>query len=138
MSIELIQNLKNVLIINTSRRAEYLRQGITLGGLRSLTFQRAVSATYDIYSMFEREFEEGELDSLDIVKDIEGFGPTIELSNRILTPKAEVGDMEPIELGRGIDPHGVLKGAITQGKFIHGEDNRVDYYTFAEEGGKQR
>ena len=99
MSIELIQNLTNVLIINTSRRAEYLRQGITLGGLRSLTFQRAVSATYDIYSMFEREFEEGELDSLDIVKDIEGFGPTIELSNHILTPKAEAGDMDPIELG---------------------------------------
>lgn len=128
----------NILILNTSRRGEYLKQEVTLGGLGSPTFQRAISATYDIYSMFEREFEDGELDGLGIVKDVEGFGPTIELSNRILTPKAEAPGMAAIQPGRGIDPHGVLKSAIAQGKFIHGEDNRVEYYTFTEEGGTRK
>ena len=79
--------------------------------------------------MFDREFEDGQLNASGVLGHDNKFGATIELGNRYLTLCKDAPDMQAIVLGKGIDPHGILGGFIEKGTHVHGEDNRVQYYT---------
>jgi len=60
---------------------EFLKQKITLEGLGSATFEHAIAVTHDIYVIFEREFPDGLLDAPDVLKDVEGLGTVVHISN---------------------------------------------------------
>ena len=110
------------------KRIEFLKQQVTLSGLGSATFKCAIAATEKVYTFFEREFQEGQLDPLDVVKDGGLFGPMMEVSNRYLTPQKDVPEMEGVNLVKGVDPRGILEKVVREGYFIHGEENVVEYY----------
>ena len=63
------------------RQVERKMQVVTLGGLGTLTFERAIAAAQEIYGVFDREFEEGPLDPPEVVKHDELFGAKMELTN---------------------------------------------------------
>ena len=111
---------------------EFLKQQVTLSGLGSATFKRMITMTEKVYAFFEHQFQEGQVDPLDIVKDGGLFGPTIEVSNCYLTLCKDAPDMEGINLAQGVDPQGILEKVIGKGHFIHGEENVVEYYASKE------
>jgi hypothetical protein len=110
------------------KRIDFAKQQVTLSGLGSPTFLRAIAATERIYTFFERHFQEGQLDPLDVVKGGGKFGSTIEVSNRYLTPCKDAPDMKAIKPVKGVDPRGVLERVVGEGRFVHGEENSVEYY----------
>ena len=67
--------------IQSRKQVEHITQTITLVGLGSPTFERAIAAAQEIFGIFDREFEDGQLDVSDIVKHNKEFGTNIELSN---------------------------------------------------------
>lgn len=104
------------------RRIEFSKQQVTLGGLGSPTFARAIAATERVYTFFERQFQEDQLDPLDILKDGGLFGPPIEVSNRYLTPRKDAPHMKAVKPGKGVDPQGILEKVVGAGTLIHGEE----------------
>jgi len=114
-------------------------QAVTLGGLDSPTFDHTIAAVEEIFDIFNREFKDGQLDTLDIVVHNKESGAKIKLSNQCLMPCKDAPDMEAIALGKDVDPHGILEALIRKGTHLHGEENRVLYYTVMEAGkGGQR
>ena len=98
-----------------------------------------MSATHKTYATFEREFAEGLLDITNVLKEVEGFETIIQASNHLITPQKDAPDMKAIQLEKGIDPHRILNQLVTEGNFIHGEDNHVNYYTCKKgEGGDRQ
>lgn len=124
-----------------SHRYPVMRQGITLTGLGTPTFGCALEAVQEIYELFDRVFEEGqlELDSCVMVEEGTHAPGTLHVSNRYLTPKRDAMGMVGIPLGQGVDPQGCLAPILQEGRFVHGEDNEVRYYkSFINENGEKR
>ncbi|KAF8873003.1 hypothetical protein BD779DRAFT_1452340, partial [Infundibulicybe gibba] len=118
-------------------RYRYLRQGITITGLGSPTFEYAINAAVDISRMFDRQFPEGKMEPWTAPTTDEGQS-CIELSNRYFTPKRDAPRMIHIPFPESVDPHGILE-RMTKGEYIHGEENVVEYYTCSREGsGEER
>ncbi|KAF8896010.1 hypothetical protein BD779DRAFT_1466051 [Infundibulicybe gibba] len=117
-------------------RCRYLRQGVTITGLGSPTFELAMNVAVEISRMFDRQFPEGKM---------EPWGPSttemeqscIELSNRYFTPKRDAPRMSHIPFSAAIDPEGILE-SIAKAGYIHGEENMVDYYTCSHENGGEK
>jgi hypothetical protein len=110
------------------QRIKYLRQGITLTGLGSPTFERAISAAQEVYGHFDRQFSEGILESWN---DSPGDSSTLSVSNRYLTPLTEAGAQASIPFFKGVDPRNILQN-MTRGDasntYVHTEDNQVQYF----------
>ncbi|RDB19734.1 hypothetical protein Hypma_013178 [Hypsizygus marmoreus] len=103
----------------------YLRQGITISGLGTTTFEDALKSATEVFGAFDRNFREGELES---------WGPSVggidglEASNRYLTPRRDaLGDVG-IPFGPGVDPKNILLSMAGE-DHIHTEDNEVLYYS---------
>lgn len=113
-------------------RYPMMRQGVTLTGLGTPTFEKAIEATREIYDLFDRVFEDGQLEpDTSVARNEDDSAPaisTLDLSNRYLTPTRGAQAMVGIPVGRGVDPQGYLTPLIQEGSFIHGEDNEVRYY----------
>jgi len=109
-------------------------------GLGSATYERAINATQEIYSRFDREFEEGSLDEWIVTKPSDALGSEFTASNRYFTPRRDAPNMEAVPFGDGVDPGGLLMATVQGGNLVHGEENKVYYYSGCEygENGEQR
>ena len=104
---------------------KFLRQGITITGLGTPTFERSVNAAKVIYEMFQRQYPQGKLESWN--PGTHRGCTTLEMSNRYFTPKRDAPDMEHIPFDKLVDPFGVLETMIESG-YTHGEENKVRYF----------
>ena len=89
-------------------------------------------AANEIYGHFDRQFSEGTLDSwVHSTVDDNDF-PSLNLSNRYLTPTNEAHGLEAIPFDKGVDPRGILQN-MTKGDglstYVHTEDNQVQYFS---------
>lgn len=111
---------------------------MVLSGLGTATFERATNALYEAYAMFERTFQEDQLDALEGVRDGK-WGVEMKIGNRYLTPKDDAPEMLGKVFATGIDPKGILNRFVASGNYIHGEDNAVEYFVCSvDEAGNQR
>jgi hypothetical protein len=109
----------------TPERYKFLRQGITITGLGTPTFEKAIETAQEIYEMYKRQFEEGRLEAWS-AGDFQGHR-TLSPSNRYFTPRKDAPCMEHIPFDRLVDPNGILEH-MTKAGYIHGEENIVQYY----------
>jgi hypothetical protein len=125
-----------VLLSMAATRYKYLRQGISITGLGTATFEQATKSAQDIHDMFQRQFSEGRLGGWNTGKY--RHHATLDMSNRYFTPKRDAPNMEHIPFDEMVDPQGVLEGMI-QGAYVHGEENVVQYYNhIVDEKGNER
>jgi hypothetical protein len=110
----------------TFSQARYLRQGVTLIGYRTTTFENAISNAQEIYGIFERNVQDVSLESWSLTTSTVQ-GRVLEASNRYLTLKRDAPDMQPVPISPLVDPHGVLEKLTKEG-FLYGEENDVHYY----------
>lgn len=110
-----------------SNRAKYLRQGISLTGLGTPTFEEALKGILDIYALFSGHVPREKLRPCACI-DRYGEFSSIESSNRYFTSIKDCGPTEKhVSFSTEIDPHGVLSSFESTG-YIHGENNVVEYY----------
>jgi len=108
-----------------------LRQGVTLSGLGSPTFESALQAIKAIHSRFDRQFEEGVLEVWAEHEPGETETDSIGLWNRYLTPAREAEGTQAAPFLPGVDPKGILRGMAQEDStcfYAHTEDNQVHYY----------
>jgi hypothetical protein len=110
----------------TPARYKFLRQGISITGAGTTTFDDAVKSAQEIYSLFLRQFPDGKLGHWSPATHL--GQPAFDLSNRYFTPKRDAPQMEHIPFTETEDPHGILEGMAKSG-YIRGEDNKVQYFT---------
>ncbi|KAF8958454.1 hypothetical protein BDZ97DRAFT_2047168 [Flammula alnicola] len=108
------------------RCARFLRQSITVTGLKSPTFAKVVENVAEVHALFSRTVGQNQLQECSMIAE-DGDDPVLEMSNRYFTPKKDAPQMPSIPLTADIDPHGYLARAGGQ-SHIHGEDNVVYYY----------
>jgi hypothetical protein len=114
-----------------------MRQGVTLVGLGTATFNDALDGIDEIYGIFSRALPEGSLGPGDCI--VRSGDPALHMSNRLLTPKKDALNMNAIELESGVDPHGVLKAIINEGEYVYWDDNEVKYFeSKTDESGKKK
>ena len=110
----------------------YLRQGITLVGYGTTTFNKAILSAQEIYGMFERNVPEASLESwAPTASTTQSSAFKFEASNRYFTSKRDAPDMESIPISPLIDPRGILE-SLKNDEFLHGEENQVYYYQVCE------
>jgi hypothetical protein len=107
-------------------RYRYLRQGITLTGLGTPTFDKAIQSAQEIYAEYQRLFTEDKLEQWNPA-DYAGHD-ALDASNRYLTPKRDAPNMDSIPFQTSVDPHDILADMAKKGEYIHGIENRVYYY----------
>jgi hypothetical protein len=104
-----------------------LRQGLSITGLGSLTFDEAVESAYGLYHRFERQFTEGSLEKW--TKSTYQGHSALDISNRYLTPKRDAPAAEHIPFPTSVDPQGILE-EMAKSDYVHSEDNEVYYYSY--------
>lgn len=83
-------------------------QGISLTGLGTMTFKKAIAAVKNIHSQFDRQFTEKVLESWTPSTVGEAEMQCMDTSNRYFTLKIEAQGMEVLNFLPGIDPCGFL------------------------------
>ena len=109
------------------RQRAFLRQAITLSGLGSVSFAKAIQSIHDIHGVFSRTFRDGSLEEW-LPNQFEGYG-AIDAANRFFTPRSQAKTEEISPFSNVVDPDGILTNAMNiDNKFTHTFDNEVDYY----------
>ena len=106
-------------------KIRYLKQGVKLAGLGTPTFNEALKAIDEIYDLFDRHFPE---DMLEIISTGDSLNPTLDSSNRLVTPKRDAPNAVHRQFTNAVDDNGALEHAVKNGDFIHTDDNCVLYY----------
>ena len=114
---------------------KYLRQGLSITGLGSPTFEQALETAQSLYAKFECQLPPGKLDNWGATMHEEHTA--LDISNRYLTPKKESPSATHIPFTKAIDPYGILEGMV-KSEYVHGEDNEVYYYACRTENGDDR
>ncbi|KAF8333773.1 hypothetical protein F5887DRAFT_1079945 [Amanita rubescens] len=111
----------------TANRAKYLRQNVSLTGLGSPTFEKALKGILDIYSLFRGHVPREKLKPCSCI-DSYGEYTSIESSCRYFSSIKDCGPKEKhIPFGSEIDPYGILS-SIENTSYVHIYDNVVQYY----------
>jgi hypothetical protein len=111
----------------TTTQARYLRQGVSLLGCGTPTFEEALDAAQEIYGIFDRNVEDASLESWTLTAAAMTKGHTLEASNRYLTAQRDAPQMVSVPIPTSIDPRGIL-AKLTKEGFIYGEENKVQFY----------
>jgi hypothetical protein len=115
-----------------SHKYKFIRQGVTLVGLGTPTFTRALEAIENIYSHFDRHLQEGTLDKHSTTVRGDGVSDELSMWNRYFTPLREAKGTQAIPFLPGVDPSGILYNMAHEDnnyRYIHSEDNQVQYFT---------
>lgn len=105
----------------------YLRQGISLIGLETPTFENALSGAIEIYGMFDQSIQEASLERWAPSPALAAQGRGLSALNRYLTSIRDAPNMEPQPIPPAVDPQGILE-KLTKKGFVYGEENEVHYY----------
>ncbi|TFK62137.1 hypothetical protein BDN72DRAFT_863065 [Pluteus cervinus] len=104
-----------------------LTQQVTITGLNTAPFERAVSAILDLFPVLYRQFPDGQFDPLIIKRCPITDGRMLTFSNRYFTRRKDGPALEAIDFPADIDPLGILKARIST-SIIHTQENEVEYY----------
>jgi hypothetical protein len=107
-------------------KARYLKQGLTLTGLGTDTFSKAMENAARLYANFSRYVGENDLQPIGFV-EADRTGATMTVSNRYFTSRNEDPYGKNLPIGASIDPSGILASCVGPDLF-HGEDNSVQYF----------
>ncbi|KAF8347119.1 hypothetical protein F5887DRAFT_1131417 [Amanita rubescens] len=111
----------------TAKRVKYLRQGVSLTGLGTPTFEAAINGIFDIYSLFSGHVPRDKLKPCAFL-DTYGEFTSIETSNRYFSSIKDCGPtVKHISFPSEIDPHGILS-SFENTSYIHSENNVVEFY----------
>ncbi|KAF9456305.1 hypothetical protein BDZ94DRAFT_1241627, partial [Collybia nuda] len=105
---------------------QFLKQGVTITGEGTPTFNDSIRAATEIYGFFDRCFPEGTMESWSCADELSNERDAIHASNRYLTPKMEASRAKHQAFGKSVDPKGILESMTKEG-YIHTEDNVVQY-----------
>ncbi|KAF9492894.1 hypothetical protein BDN71DRAFT_1497277 [Pleurotus eryngii] len=127
------------------KRLAHVRQSITLTGLGSKRFEQTVENSRRAYSMFSRYTPNARLiptpeflGKQQIECDTNGDQHlTISASNRFFTPAKQCASLETVNVNAELDPRGTL-AKVDQSKYLHTEDNSIDYYILTDSDGEKR
>lgn len=108
-------------------QARYLRQGVTLIGCETPTFDEAIDAAQEIYGMFDRNVQDTLLEPWSLPSSPVTQGRALDASNRYLTSKRDAPGAISVPIPATIDPRGILE-SLTKGGFLYSEENEVQYY----------
>jgi hypothetical protein len=115
----------------TRGRHAYLRQEVTLVGLGTPTFEKAIDVIGDIFGIFDRNIGNGTLLPFELTR--KGLS-ILHTSNRLLTPRKDAPNMRGTPFANGVDPRGILTAIVGEGEYVHGEDNEVRYFILHGDG----
>jgi len=118
-------------------RYRFLRQGVTLTGLGSPTFTRALEAIKSVHSKFDRQFSEGALEAQGEYNVGNTEPDRLDIWNRYLTPAREARGMQSVSFLPGVDPKGTLRDMAQEDgtcPYVHTEDNQVHFYATHRDG----
>lgn len=107
-------------------KARYMRQGVTLAGLDTQVFDKALDNMGRLYAEFSRYVGESELAPIGFIT-AGGGGSSVDISNRYFTSRGEDPHSPGIPFDPSVDPTGAL-ASCTGHDLFHGEDNEVQYY----------
>ncbi|KAF8238543.1 hypothetical protein L208DRAFT_1387541, partial [Tricholoma matsutake] len=108
----------------TKKVRRKLRQGVTLVGHGTPTFEDALDAAQEIYGFFDRNVQEGSLESWALASTSKEQCKGIKASNRYLTSKQDTPEMVSLPIPLSIDPHRILE-SLAKPNFVYGEDNEL-------------
>jgi hypothetical protein len=106
---------------------KYLRQGITIGGLGTATFDTALCSAVEVFGHFDRHFNEGYLEPWKPTGSQDGNESALEASNRYMMPRRDGGNVE-IDFGKEVDLKNILRDMAAASEHMHTEDNEVLYF----------
>ena len=93
------------------------------------TFENAITSAQEIYGLFNRNVQDGSLESWALTTTSVAQGRTFGASNQYLTAIRNAPDMQPVPISPLVDPRGVLEKLVKEGfGLLHGEENKVHYY----------
>ncbi|KAF8230718.1 hypothetical protein L208DRAFT_1280606, partial [Tricholoma matsutake] len=111
---------------------KYLRQAVSITGLDTSAFARAVSAAQEIYGKFDWQFTDGTM-MLWATSDVnQGQAECLDIANHYFTLKQSTQGLSSIAFQKEVDPHGVLANMAVGDavhSYIHMDDNEVQYFT---------
>ncbi|KAJ7579455.1 hypothetical protein C8J56DRAFT_964238 [Mycena floridula] len=110
-------------------RAKYQKQSLTITGLGSELFEKAVHRLHQLIGSLDASFPE------EAVQECQQIGKTdVETSNRYLTSSNDIGHFRQMPLGADLDPNGHLSKAAIEEDLVHTEDNRIVCFQTVTEG----
>jgi hypothetical protein len=115
----------------SAHKYKFLRQGITLVGLGTPTFTKALEAIDHIHSQFDRHLQEGTLETQTATIRGDGVSDEFSIWNRYLTPSREAKGTQAIPFLPGVDPTGILRDMAQENcnyTYVHTEGNQVHYF----------
>jgi hypothetical protein len=102
-----------------------MRQGISLVGLETPTFMKALEVVPQIYHLFRKSLSINITPSDVVDTDSHNI---FHAFNRFLTAKKYASNMQGVALHHGVDPQGCLAPFLLSGEYIHTEENYVPYF----------
>ena len=94
--------------------------------LNTPMFNDALNAIVEIYGIFSWTLPEGSLEWRDFISH--GKNDMLHISNRLLTPRKDMANMNVITPVNGVNLCRVLKAIIDEGEYQYCDDNEVKYF----------
>lgn len=110
--------------MTSEKKPQYLKQGISLTGLGTPSFQKAIDNVYNLFAIFARNVPQGKL-QLWSPQEHDGV-KALDLSNRIFTSRRDDPTGKAIAMGPLIDPGEKLL-SLAGDSLFYGEENVVAY-----------
>jgi hypothetical protein len=107
-------------------RQPYLRQTLQLTGLGCDKFQDGMDNMQHLHQILSRQVPEGAMEPL--VFSQFGRYISLDMATRYFTSRQDDPNGIPMDFDQSTDPKGVLTSMTANGKYFHGEDNKVLYY----------
>jgi hypothetical protein len=101
-------------------------QSVMLTGLSSPIFDEVLESVHAIQDMFRQYMTDGAME--DWTPSLYQEHSSINVSNWYFTLHQNAMLDRQISFESVIDPDNILSAAMADGKFVHVEDNRVEYY----------
>jgi hypothetical protein len=112
-----------------------MRQSVMLTGLSSPKFEEAITSIYQIQDMFRRTAIEGTMEEW--TPSVFQEHLSIDIGNRYFTPRQYALQDRQIPFRACVDPDNILSDAMGD-KFVHIEENDVEYYEAYQENGRTK
>lgn len=105
---------------------QHIRQAISLTGINSELFGRNIPQIEKIHVMFRGALAIGTLKEW--MPTYQGSNLTLDMHNRYFTKSSFVSHKTPVLFDGNVDPDGYLAEMQRDLKFIHTDDNVVEYF----------